>query len=83
MENEKKDEINACIEKVESVEEFLKDWYSVNDLFEVAANAASVLLEQQNLSTMADSDLAWLRKLIDQHVMLANLMKKFEKGGEV
>jgi hypothetical protein len=35
-----------------------------------------------NISAVANDDLQWLRKLIDQHVMMANLLKKFEKGGE-
>lgn len=84
MNNENKDAMIASIEKVQAVEEFLNGWYSVNDLFETAANAGSVLLEMVNLSAVGNDDLQWLRKLIDQHVMMANLMKKFErKEGEV
>jgi hypothetical protein len=82
MKEEMKDAMIASVEKVQAVEEFLNDWYSVNDLFETAANAGSVLLEMVNISAVANDDLKWLRKLIDQHVMMANLLKKFEKGGE-
>jgi hypothetical protein len=82
MKEEMKDAMIASVEKVQAVEEFLNDWYSVNDLFETAANAGSVLLEMVNISAVANDDLQWLRKLIDQHVMMANLLKKFEKGGE-
>ena len=79
-----KDAMIASVEKVQAVEEFLSDWYSVSDLFETAANAANVLLEQQVLNNLAEDDAKWLRMLIDQHVMLANIMKKFEeKEGEV
>lgn len=81
MKEEMKDAMIASVEKVQAVEEFLNDWYSVNDLFETAANAGSVLLEMVNISAVANDDLQWLRKLIDQHVMMANLLKKFEKGG--
>ncbi len=82
MKEEMKDAMIASVEKVQAVEEFLNDWYSVNDLFETAANAGSVLLEMVNISAVANDDLKWLRKLIDQHVMMANLLKKFEKGGQ-
>lgn len=82
MKEEMKDAMIASVEKVQAVEEFLNDWYSVNDLFETAANAGSVLLEMVNISAVANDDLQWLRKLIDQHVMMANLLKKFEKGGQ-
>lgn len=84
MKEEMKDAMIASVEKVQAVEEFLSDWYSVSDLFETAANAANVLLEQQVLNNLAEDDAKWLRMLIDQHVMLANIMKKFEeKEGEV
>ena len=81
MNEEKKDAMIASIENVQAVEEFLKNWYSVTDLFETAANSGSVLLEIARSSyAINDDDLKWLQKLIDQHVMMANLMKKFEKG---
>ncbi len=84
MSNENKDAMIASIEKVQAVEEFLNGWYSVNDLFETAANAASVLLELMKLNVISDDDMNWFRQLIDQHIMMANLMKKFDrKEGEV
>lgn len=82
MKDELKDAMTASIEKVQAVDDFLSDWYSVNDLFETAANAGSVLLGIPQ-GTIAADDMKWLRNLIDQHVMMANLLKKFEKGGEV
>ena len=81
MNEEKKDAMIASIEKVEAVEEFLKNWYSVTDLFETAANTGSILLELVNIKQLGDDDIKKLTRLIDQHVMMANLMKKFEKGG--
>ena len=80
MNEEKKDAMIASIEKVEAVEEFLKNWYSVTDLFETAANAGSILLELVNIKQLGDDDIKKLTRLIDQHVMMANLMKKFENG---
>lgn len=81
MKEELKDAMTASIEKVQAVDDFLSDWYNVNDLFETAANAGSVLLGIPQ-GTIADDDMKWLRNLIDQHVMMANVLKKFEKGGE-
>jgi hypothetical protein len=79
--NEKK-ELNACIENVEAVQEFLEDWYSVADLYETAANASNVLLEQLGLYSLAEEDRKYLTALLDQHIMMTNLLKKFKSNGE-
>lgn len=86
MDETKKDVMIADIEKAEAIREFLQDWYSINDLFETAANAGAVLLDLSVRcpKVIADDDMKHLQRLIDQHVMVANLLKKFdEKGGEV
>lgn len=82
MEEKLKDAMNASIEKVQAVEDFLQDWYSVSDLFETAANAGSVLLELVNRGQLSDDDVKHITRLIDQHVMIANIFKKFEGHGE-
>ena len=82
MKEEMKDAMTASIEKVQAVEDFLKDWYSSSDLFETAANAGSVLLELVNIGQISQDDVKHITNMINQHVMLANLLKKFEKGGE-
>jgi hypothetical protein len=52
----------------------------VADLFETAANAGSVLLRLvKSCYAISEDDTKWLNKLIDQHVMVANVLKKFEK----
>lgn len=80
MKEELKDAMTASIEKVQAVDDFLTDWYSVSDLFETAANAGSVLLELVNIGQISQDDVKHITRLIDQHVMLANLLKKFEHG---
>lgn len=82
MSNEKKDAMIASIENVEAIKEFLNEWYSVSDLFETAANAGSVLLELVNVHAISQDDLKHITRLIDQHVMVANLLKRFEHGEE-
>ena len=81
MKEDMKDVMIADVEKVQAVEDFLSEWYSVSEMFETAANAGSVLLSIPQ-GTINDDDMKWLRNLIDQHVMMANVLKKFEKGGE-
>lgn len=80
MDEQKKDAMIASIEKVQAVEEFLNSWYSVSDLFETAANAGSVLLELVNIHAIANDDIKHLTNLINQHVMVANILKQFENG---
>lgn len=82
MKEEKKDAMIASIENVEAIEDFLSEWYSVSDLFETAANAGSILLELVNIKQLAPDDVKVLSALIDQHVMLAKLMKNFEPKHE-
>lgn len=78
--NEKK-ELNACIENLEAVQEFLENWYSSADLYETAANATNVLLQNLEFGTFAPEEKKYITDLLDQHIMMTNLLKKFEKGG--
>ncbi len=84
MKEEMKNKVIAEAERVEAVKEFLSENYSVADLFETAANAGSVLLELVNIQALCQDDLKHITRLIDQHVMNANLLKPFEReDGEV
>lgn len=82
MSNEKKDAMIASIDKVEAIEDFLSEWYSVADLFETAASAGSILLELVNIKQLAEDDVKVLSRLIEQHVMIANILKKFEENDD-
>ena len=82
MKEEQKKELQNCIENAEAVQDFLTEWYSVADLFETSANAASVMLISV-IGQLAPEEKKWLTDLLDQHVMMINLLKKFEKGGQV
>jgi len=85
MNKERKDAMIASIEQTEAIQEFLNSWYSINDLFETAANAGAVLLDLSVRcpKVINDDDMKHLQNLINQHVMVANLLKSFEKGGQV
>ena len=82
MKEEQKKELQKCIENTEAVQDFLTEWYSVADLFETSANAASIMLST-TIGQLAPEEKKWLTDLLDQHVMMINLLKKFEKGGQV
>lgn len=84
MTENEKNLLIAEAENVEAIRDFLKENYTVSDLFETAANAGSVLLELVNIQAISHDDLKHITALIDQHVMLANLLKPFQgKDGEV
>lgn len=80
MKEEQKKELQNCIENAEAVQEFLTECYSVADLFETSANAASTMLST-TIGQLAPDEKKWLTDLLDQHMMMTNLLKKFEKGG--
>lgn len=82
MSKEEKDAVIAGVEKLQAIDDFLTDWYSVTDLYETAANAANVLLEAAHLHQFSEDDLGYINRLLDQHVMLANLLKKVQGDGQ-
>ena len=81
MKEEQKKELQKCIENAEAVQEFLTEWYSVADLFETSANAASIMLST-TIGHLAPDEKKWLTDLLDQHVMMTNLLKKFKSNEE-
>lgn len=86
MNEEQKSQLIAEAENVQAICDFFIEMYDVNDLYETAANACSVLLDLivRVPKVIPDDDMKHLQKLIDQHVMLVNLLKPFAgKDGEV
>ena len=82
MNNEQKDAMIASVEAVQAIEQFLQDYYSVYDLYETAANAGSIMLELVNLKQLCDDDIKQITRLIDQHVMIANLLRQVSENGQ-
>lgn len=78
MNNENKDAMIASVEAVEAIKEFLNGWYSVADMYETSAKASNELLQIMKTSC---EDFEALRDLMFQHLMLADILKKIEKGG--
>lgn len=82
MNNEKKDAMIASIETVQAIEDFLTDWWSVNELYESSAKAVSQLIDRsQRDPNFLTSE---LREYINQHIMMIDLLKEVtKKGGEL
>ena len=83
MNNEQtKDAMIASIDAVKAIEDFLTDWWSVNELYEASAKAVSQLVHvaQKNPDFMTVE----LRDYINQHIMMIDLLKEVtRKGGEL
>ena len=82
MNNEKKDAMIASIETVQAIEDFITDWWSVDELYEASAKAVAQLVNmaQRDPTVMTVE----LRDFIDQHIMMIGLLKGVtKKGGEL
>lgn len=80
--NETKDVMIASIDAVQAINDFLTDWWSVNELYEASAKAVSQLVSmaQRDPSIMTTE----LRDYINQHIMMIDLLKEVtRKGGEL
>ena len=81
--NETKDAMIASIETVQAIEDFITDWWSVNELYEASAKAVSQLVQvaQKDPNFMTSE----LRDYINQHIMMIDLLKEVtsKKGGEL
>ena len=83
MNNETKDAMIASIDAVEVINDFITDWWSVNELYEASAKAVSqlVFVAQKDPNFMTSE----LRDYINQHIMMIDLLKEItmKKGGEL
>lgn len=82
MNNETKDAMIASIDAVEVINDFITDWWSVNELYEASAKAVSQLVQvaQKDPNFMTSE----LRDYINQHIMMIDLLKSVtKKGGEL
>lgn len=82
MKEEMKDAMIASVDAVQAIEDFLTDWWSVNELYETSAKAISELVHeaQKNPNIMSIE----MRDYINQHIMMIDLLKSItKKGGEL
>ena len=75
-----KDAMIASIETVQAIEDFLTDWWSVNELYESSAKAVSQLVDlAQRYPKIMTVE---LRDFINQHIMMIDLLKEVTKKEE-
>lgn len=81
MEKTKNEVKVADLKNVDAIREFLSDFYSVADLYQTAANAASVLMYIMNhqCTLVPEDEMKHLQKMYDQHIMMIDLLKDFER----
>lgn len=79
---EKQQRAIKLIDDVEEIKEFFTQWWSVADLYESTAKVVGTLMRvigDANISTDEKKD---VQDLIDQHLMMIDLIKPFEKKGD-
>ena len=82
MEETRKDAMIASIEKVEEIEDFLSEWWTVEDLYEAAAKVSAIILNLAKRHQISDAEIEDFDSIMQQHMMMIAIFKKFEKGGE-
>lgn len=81
MEKEQKDAMVASIEKVQAIEDFFNQWWGSADLYETAAKATSLLMFMMRQNALSKDDFKDLTDFLEQHLMMIDLIKPFEKKG--
>ena len=79
MDDSKKQQVIAEVENVENIKDFYTEWWSVADLYETAAKAIGVLSRIMDAATVSSDEKKWVRDMVEQHLMMIDLIKPFEK----
>lgn len=75
-----KDAMIASIDAVQAIEDFLTDWWSVNELYETSSKAVTALCNVAgNDANFMD---VTMRDFINQHIMMIDLLKEVTKKGD-
>jgi hypothetical protein len=83
MEETKKAVIIAEAENVEAIRDFFTEWWSAEQLFEVAAKCSINLLSYINRGVICEEERKDFEQFVEQHMMMIDLLTKFRKEGEV
>ena len=82
MEEKQKSQLVAEAENVEAIRDFFSEWWSVQELYETAAKASSVILDFLTHVQYPNEDIQLLNKFIEQHMMMIQTIKPFAKKDE-
>ena len=84
MEENKKAVIIAEAENVEAIRDFFTEWWTVAELNWTASKVCATIINLAARHKLSDDELEGLNELIQQHNLMIDLIKPFErKEGEV
>ena len=84
MEENKKAVIIAEAENVEAIRDFFIQWWTVAELNWTASKVCATIIDLAARHKLSDDELEGLNELIQQHNLMIDLIKPFErKEGEV
>ena len=78
MKEEQKSQLIAEAENLEAIRDFFTQWWSAEQLFETAAKCSINLLDYINRGFICEEDRKVFEQLVEQHVMMIDLLKKFQ-----
>ena len=78
MTDKQKSQLIAEAENVEAIRDFFTQWWSVEQLYETAAKCSINLLDYINRGFICEEDRKVFEQLVEQHVMMIDLLKKFQ-----
>lgn len=82
MTEKEKSQLIAEAENVEAIRDFFNEWWNVQELYETAAKASSVILDFLTHVQYPNEDIQLLNKFIEQHIMMIQTIKPFAKKDE-
>ena len=83
MEETKKAVIIAEAENVEAIRDFFTEWWTVAELNWTASKVCATIINLAARHKLSDDELEGLNELIQQHNLMIDLIKPFErKEGE-
>ena len=81
MEKQVKDAMISSINAKEEIENFVESWYTTEEMFKTEAEAAILVLNlERGNEQLGHEDVALLRRMLEQHNMMANLIYRVTKG---
>ena len=84
MEETKKAVIIAEAENVEAIRDFFTEWWTVAELNWTASKVCATIINLAARHKLSDDELEGLNELIQQHNLMIDLIKPFErKDGEL
>ena len=82
MNEEQKKKVIADAENVEALKDFFLEWWTVEELYETAANAALSVLHILQTNSLCNDDKESLQRLMNQHMVMIEHMKPFAENGK-